>query len=200
MRQLYDRLFSKMDEKDKLKQQEHYDNKKIRYVKPAQWFLLLIYCWNASPRHLLCEIPLAQRSRVLFLVLKLLNIDMKSYRLTITGLNVKPLEATCSQIINSAKDHEFKVKGPGRIPTKCLKITTRKSPCGEGTNTWDRFEMRIHKRVIDIYCPSSVVKDITTFKIDPSVDVNLVVFKQWASWKNDESVCFCNYLLIFMFV
>lgn len=105
-----------------------------------------------------------------------------NYRLTITGLNVKPLEATCSQIINAAKDHEFKVKGPVRIPTKCLKITTRKSPCGEGTNTWDRYEMRIHKRVIDIMCPSSVVKDITTFKIDSSVDVDLIVSRRWAPW------------------
>ena len=34
-----------------------------------------------------------------------------------------------------------------RLPTKKLRITTRKSPCGEGTNTWDRFEMRIHKCV-----------------------------------------------------
>ena len=41
-----------------------------------------------------------------------------------------------------AKDKSLKVKGPVRIPTKVLHITTRKSPCGEGTNTWDRFEMR----------------------------------------------------------
>ena len=65
------------------------------------------------------------------------------------------------------------------MPTKILRVTCRKSPCGEGTNTWDRYEMRIHKRVIDIHCPSSVVKDITTFKIDSSVDVGLIVWKQW---------------------
>ena len=96
-------------------------------------------------------------------------------RLTITGLNVKPLETTCSQIINAAKDHEFKVKGPVRIPTKTLRITTRKSPCGEGTNTWDRYEMRIHKRVIDLFCPSELVKEVTSFKLEPGVDVNVNV-------------------------
>ena len=95
--------------------------------------------------------------------------------MTITGLNVKPLEATCSQIINAAKDHEFKVKGPVRIPTKTLRITTRKSPCGEGTNTWDRFEMRIHKRIIDLFCPSELVKEVTSFKLEPGVDVNVNV-------------------------
>lgn len=49
------------------------------------------------------------------------------------------------------------------MPTKVLRITTRKSPCGEGTNTWDRFEMRIHKRVIDIFTSSEVVKQIVRF-------------------------------------
>jgi hypothetical protein len=35
------------------------------------------------------------------------------------------------------------VKGPVRIPTKNLKMTIRKSPCGEGSKTWDRFELRV---------------------------------------------------------
>ena len=52
------------------------------------------------------------------------------------------MTAVCSDLITGAKDKQLKVKGPVRIPTKVLHITTRKSPCGEGTNTWDRFEMR----------------------------------------------------------
>jgi len=38
------------------------------------------------------------------------------------------------------------------MPVKTLKITVRKSPCGEGTNTYERLEMRIYKRVIDLVC------------------------------------------------
>lgn len=55
------------------------------------------------------------------------------------------------------------------MPTKILRITTRQSPCGEGTNTWDRFEMRIHKRIIDLYSPSDVVKQITSISIEPGI-------------------------------
>ncbi len=36
--------------------------------------------------------------------------------------------------------------GPTRLPTKKLRLCVRKAPCGEGTNTYDHFEMRIHKR------------------------------------------------------
>merc|ERR1712146_313951 len=67
-------------------------------------------------------------------------------RITLTSRNVQNLEHVCAELIRGAKEYNLKVKGPVRMPTKSLKITTRKSPCGEGTNTWDRFEMRIHKR------------------------------------------------------
>jgi ribosomal protein S10 len=31
-----------------------------------------------------------------------------------------------------------------------------------GKKTWDRFEMRIHKRVIDLYSPSDILKEIVS--------------------------------------
>uniref|UniRef100_A0A7S3W3X2 Small ribosomal subunit protein uS10 n=1 Tax=Strombidinopsis acuminata TaxID=141414 RepID=A0A7S3W3X2_9SPIT len=104
--------------------------------------------------------------------------EIQRIRMTLRAKEVKSLEDACTQIVSRAKGSGFKTRGPVRIPTKILRVTTRKSPCGEGTNTWDRFEMRIHKRVIDIFCPSSVVKEITNFRIDPGVDVNLIVWKQ----------------------
>lgn len=62
-----------------------------------------------------------------------------------------------------------------RLPTKVLRITTRKSPCGEGTKTWDRFEMRIHKRLIDLHSPVEVVKQITSVSIEPGVEVEVTI-------------------------
>ena len=113
------------------------------------------------------------------------------YRMTLRSRETKSLESACAEIVARAKNQGYETKGPVRIPTKILRITTRKSPCGEGSKTWDRFEMRIHKRVIDIHCPSSVVKEITNFRIDPGVDVNLVVWKQWRvsrEWERHWSV------------
>lgn len=59
------------------------------------------------------------------------------------------------------------------MPTKVLHITTRKSPCGNGSNTWDRYEMRIHKRVIDLHSQTDVVRQITSISIEPGVDVEV---------------------------
>jgi small subunit ribosomal protein S20e len=99
-------------------------------------------------------------------------------RMTLRGRETKPLEHACAEIISRAKQQGYETRGVVRIPTKVLTVTTRRSPCGNGTNTYDRYEMRIHKRVIDIYCPSSVVKEITNFRIDTGVDVNLIVWRQ----------------------
>ena len=96
-------------------------------------------------------------------------------RMTLKGRETKPLEWACNEIVARSKAKGYEIKGPVRIPTKILRITVRKSPCGEGTNTYDRFEMRIHKRVIDVWRPSSVVKEITNFRIDTGVDVSLIV-------------------------
>ncbi|KAG0611830.1 hypothetical protein M758_7G168100, partial [Ceratodon purpureus] len=96
-------------------------------------------------------------------------------RITLSSKNVKNLEKVCADLIKGAKDKKLKVKGPVRMPTKVLHITTRKSPCGEGTNTWDRFELRVHKRVIDLHSPSEVVKQITSITIEPGVEVEVTI-------------------------
>ncbi len=61
------------------------------------------------------------------------------------------------------------------MPTKILVLTVRKTPCGEGSKTWDRFEMRIYKRVIDLTCLVSDIKSITNFRIDPGVEIELTM-------------------------
>uniref|UniRef100_A0A7S2WJJ6 Small ribosomal subunit protein uS10 n=1 Tax=Mucochytrium quahogii TaxID=96639 RepID=A0A7S2WJJ6_9STRA len=98
-------------------------------------------------------------------------------RITLTSCNVKSLEKVCTELMRSAKDKRLKVAGPVRLPTKTLRLTTRKSPCGEGTNTWDRYEMRIHKRIIDLHSRQEDVKQITSISIEQDVDIE-VFFKE----------------------
>ena len=82
----------------------------------------------------------------------------------------------CSEIVSRSKAKtDVSVKGPVRMPVKTLKITVRKSPCGEGTNTYERLEMRIYKRIIDLVCTNQDVKEITSIKIDPGVEVELTM-------------------------
>ena len=101
--------------------------------------------------------------------------EKQRIRITLTSTKVKALEKVCEDLIRGAKDKDLKVKGPVRLPTRTLRITTRKSPCGEGTNTWDRFEMRIHKRLIDLESSTDIVKQITSISIEPGVVVEVTI-------------------------
>ncbi|KAK3567451.1 hypothetical protein QTP86_020001 [Hemibagrus guttatus] len=103
------------------------------------------------------------------------EVAIHRIRITLTSRNVKSLEKVCADLIRGAKEKSLKVKGPVRMPTKTLRITTRKTPCGEGSKTWDRFQMRIHKRLIDLHSPSEIVKQITSISIEPGVEVEVTI-------------------------
>ena len=100
---------------------------------------------------------------------------MHKIRITVTSTKVDALERFCAELKAKAKSRNLAVKGPVRLPTKKLKLVVRKSPCGEGTNTWDRFQMRIHKRILDLKCSVDVVKQLTTINVESGVDVELTM-------------------------
>ncbi|KAK4204533.1 ribosomal protein S10 domain-containing protein [Triangularia verruculosa] len=95
-------------------------------------------------------------------------------RITLSSRKVQALEKVCSELLERAKSKDLKAKGPVRLPTKTLKIMTRKTPCGEGSKTWDLFEMRIHKRLIDLTAPTEVVKQII-INIEAGVEVEVTI-------------------------
>lgn len=87
----------------------------------------------------------------------------------------KIINQVCAELKNKAKGMQVKVAGPVRMPTKVLRLTVRKSPCGEGTNTFDRWQMRVHKRILDLHAPSEIVRQITNISIEPGVDVEVTI-------------------------
>ena len=102
-------------------------------------------------------------------------VKLQKIRITLTSRNVKSLEKMSNDLVNRSKDKKLHVKGPVRLPTKVLSHTTRKSPCGEGSKTWDHYEMRIHKRLVDLHSPSEIVKQITSTALEPGVDVEITI-------------------------
>ncbi|KAH0720201.1 hypothetical protein KY290_005109 [Solanum tuberosum] len=88
--------------------------------------------------------------------------ERRLIKTTLSTKNVKNLEKMCTNLICGAKDRSFRVKGLVEMPTKVLNIIPRKSSCGEGTNTWDKFELRL----------PDVVKQITT---EPGVEVDVTI-------------------------
>jgi small subunit ribosomal protein S20e len=101
--------------------------------------------------------------------------EVHKIRITVSGTNVANLEKVCTGLKTKCAIGKIAAAGPIRLPTQVLRLTVRKSPCGEGTNTFDRFQMRIHKRIIDFEATSAQVKDITNMDIAPGVNVEIVI-------------------------
>ncbi|DAA29817.1 small ribosomal subunit protein uS10-like [Bos taurus] len=102
------------------------------------------------------------------------DMAIHQIRTTLTSRNLKFLEKACADLIRVAKEKSLKVKGWVWMPTKTLRVT-RKTPCDEGSKTWDHFEMRVLKQLIDLYSPSEIVKQITSIIIEPAVKVEVYI-------------------------
>ncbi len=94
-------------------------------------------------------------------------------RIKLASNNINELNNICSTVKDIASKSGVIIRGPIPLPTKKLKITTRKSPCGEGTATFDHFEMRIHKRIIDIPMNERVLHSIMRVPIPREINIEI---------------------------
>ena len=113
-----------------------------------------------------------------FQAVEIEEVKIHRIRITLTSRKVEALEKVCAVLKNKAKSKSLKVSGPVRMPTKFLKLIVRKSPCGEGTNTYDRWQMRIHKRIIDMHSPADIIRQITSIPIEPGVDIEVTIIDE----------------------
>ncbi len=98
---------------------------------------------------------------------------MNKARIKLQSKSYKDIEEVCKQIEEIASKAGVELRGPVPLPTKKLKIVTRKTPCGDGSDTYEKWEMRIHKRLIEIAADNRVLREIMRLKIPDSVHVQM---------------------------
>jgi len=94
-------------------------------------------------------------------------------RIRLTSIDYKRLEEVCKELKTIADKTGVKITGPIPLPTKRLKVPVLKTPCGGGTATWDKWEMRIHKRLIDIDAEERVMRRIMRIRVPEEVYVSI---------------------------
>ena len=96
-------------------------------------------------------------------------------RLTITSSKLNNLQKVCNSLIHKLRQEKHEVRGPIPMPRRRLRITTRRAPCGNGTETYDHFELRVYKRVIDFKGTPASVKQVTSIGLEPDVHVEVTI-------------------------
>jgi small subunit ribosomal protein S10 len=98
---------------------------------------------------------------------------MQKARIKLASTDINKINQTCAYIKDVAEKTGVVMKGPIPLPTKKLKLTTRKGPCGNGTATWDRFEMRVHKRLIDLGIDERALRLVMKVPIPEGLNIEI---------------------------
>ncbi len=95
-----------------------------------------------------------------------LRIRVRAYESKILDLSVK-------QIIDTALRYDAKVQGPIPLPTEIKKYTVNRAAFIY-KNAREQFEMRIHKRLIDILNPTpKIIESLTNLSLPSGVNIDV---------------------------
>ncbi|RKX89700.1 MAG: 30S ribosomal protein S10 [Spirochaetes bacterium] len=98
---------------------------------------------------------------------------MEKIRVRLRGFDVELIEQSARAIVDTVQKQGTKVSGPVPLPTKINKYTVLKSPF-VNKKSREQFEMRTHKRLIDILEPTPAVMDaLMKLELPAGVDVEI---------------------------
>jgi len=98
---------------------------------------------------------------------------MQKARIKLASIDIDKLNQTCEYIRGIADKTGVEMRGPIPLPTKKLKVTTRRSPCGNGTATWERYEMRVHKRLVDLGLDERALRLVMRVPIPEGLNIEI---------------------------
>lgn len=94
-------------------------------------------------------------------------------RIRLKGYDYKLLDQSAAEIVDTARRTGARVSGPIPLPTSINKFTVLRSPHVDKKSR-EQFEMRTHKRLIDIYEPTPETAD-ALMKLDISAGVDVEI-------------------------
>ena len=94
-------------------------------------------------------------------------------RIKLVSADIGLLNQVVESIVDIAKKTSTAIKGPIPFPTKRLKVVTRKCPCGDGKASFDRYEMRVHKRMIDLAVDQRALRLIMRVPLPKGVNIEI---------------------------
>lgn len=96
-------------------------------------------------------------------------------RLRLKSYDHRLLDKSLNQIVNLLQKEGVQMKGPVPLPTEIRRYTVNRSPFIY-KKSMEQFEMRIHKRILDIVNPSQKVLDLfNSIDLPAGVEIEIKV-------------------------
>lgn len=94
-------------------------------------------------------------------------------RLRIKAYDHKLIDNSARQIIETAQRYDAKVVGPIPLPTEMKRYTVNRSTFVH-KDSREQFELRVHKRLVDILNPSQkIIEALTNLNLPSGVDIEI---------------------------
>ncbi len=82
-------------------------------------------------------------------------------------------DSVMKQIKSIADSIGVKTRGPVPLPTKRIKHAVRKAPGADGSHTYEKWELRIHKRLIQVYANDQALRQIMRIPVPDTVQIEI---------------------------
>jgi small subunit ribosomal protein S10 len=103
-------------------------------------------------------------------------MQSQNIRIRLKAFDHRILDASTKEIVNTAKRTGAEVRGPIPLPTRIEKFTVNRSPHVDKKSR-EQFEIRTHKRLLDIFEPTSQTVDaLMKLELPAGVDVEIKAF------------------------
>jgi small subunit ribosomal protein S10 len=100
---------------------------------------------------------------------------MQKLRLRIRAYDHKLIDNSARQIIETAEKNDAEIVGPIPLPTEVKKYTVNRSPFID-KDSREQFELRVHKRLIDIMNPSQkIIESLSNLNLPAGVDIEIKI-------------------------
>lgn len=101
------------------------------------------------------------------------EVEKETLRLRVKGYDHKLVDTSCRQIVETAKRQDAEVIGPIPLPTEIHKYTVNRSTFID-KNSREQFELRVHKRLVDISNPNqTIVESLSRLNLPAGVDIEI---------------------------
>lgn len=99
--------------------------------------------------------------------------DKEKLRLRIKAYDYKLIDNSCKQIVDTVRRHDAEVVGPVPLPTEIHKYTVNRSTFID-KDSREQFELRVHKRLIDILNPNAqIIESLSSLNMPAGVDIEI---------------------------
>ncbi len=83
------------------------------------------------------------------------------------------IDSISKQIISIANTLNIKTKGPIPLPVHKIIQTTRKTPCAGGSHTFEKWQIRVHKRLLYIESNEQVLRQVMRIQVPDTVQIEI---------------------------